>query len=151
MIRRLVDIGGARPAEPLPPRWVRLAAYPLLFPLGAAVSVAGSFVQSLWVPGGLLLALAGTIGVFYGGLRLTGTKLGAGVPLVGWFAMLLVLMAPRPEGSFVLAADPASYSYLFVGAVGGVVCATLPTRGAFGPTAGRPAGDGERAVRRPGP
>ena len=86
-------------------------------------------------------------GVFYGGLRLTGTKLGAGIPLAGWFAVLMVMMAPRPEGDFVLAAGLTSYLYLFVGAVAGVVCATLPTRTTFGPVAGPD--DRRRAVRDP--
>ncbi|GAA0670174.1 DUF6113 family protein [Kitasatospora atroaurantiaca] len=121
-----------RLSEPQPPLGARIAAYVLLFVLGALVSLCGCFVQALWAPAGLLLALAATAAVFYGGLRLTGTKLGAGVPMIGWFAMLLVLMAPRPEGDFVLAADLTSYAYIFLGAVSGVICATLPTRYGFG-------------------
>ncbi|WP_235582998.1 DUF6113 family protein [Kitasatospora sp. Root107] len=121
-----------RLAERQPSRTGRLVAYPLLFVLGALVSLCGCFVQSLWPPVGLLLALGASVAVFYGGLRVTGTKLGAGVPLAGWFLLLLVLMAPRPEGDFVLAAGFTSYAYLFLGAVGGVICATLPTRSGFG-------------------
>ncbi|AUG79511.1 hypothetical protein CFP65_4789 [Kitasatospora sp. MMS16-BH015] len=124
----LLGTRSARLAEAQPSRGARIALYTLFFLLGAAASLAGCFVQSLWTPGGLLLALAGTWAVFYGGLRATGTKLGAGAPLAGWFAVLLVLMSPRPEGDFVLAAGLTSYGYLFLGAVGGVICATLPTR-----------------------
>lgn len=120
-----------RLAEALPSRGRRIAAYPGLFVLGALVSLCGCFVQSLWSPGGLLLALAATAGVFYGGLRLTGTKLGAGIPLIGWFLMLTVLLAPRPEGDFILTSGLRSYAYLLGGALIGVICATLPTRSAY--------------------
>ncbi|MEV7181520.1 DUF6113 family protein [Kitasatospora sp. NPDC093679] len=136
-----------RMAEPLPPRGFRVAAYVALFLVGAAVSLCGAFVQALWPPFGVLLALGATGGVFYGGLRLTGTKLGAGIPLAGWFAVLMVMMAPRPEGDFVLAAGLTSYLYLFAGAVAGVVCATLPTQTPLGSGA---AGDArQRPVKDP--
>ncbi|MEW1912224.1 DUF6113 family protein [Kitasatospora sp. NPDC085895] len=136
-----------RMAEPLPPRGFRVAAYVALFLVGAAVSLCGAFVQALWPPFGVLLALGATGGVFYGGLRLTGTKLGAGIPLAGWFAVLMVMMAPRPEGDFVLAAGLTSYLYLFAGAVAGVVCATLPTRTPLG--SGAAGADRQRPVKGP--
>jgi hypothetical protein len=145
MLQKILGTRAQRMAEPLPPRGVRITAYTVLFFLGAAVSLCGAFVQALWAPLGVLLAFGGTGGLFYGGLRLTGTKLGAGIPLAGWFAVLLVMMAPRPEGDFVLAAGLTSYLYLFAGAVAGVVCATLPTRS--GPAFGVPPGDRQRAVR----
>ncbi|MFD0529769.1 DUF6113 family protein [Kitasatospora arboriphila] len=136
-----------RMAEPLPPRGFRVAAYVVLFLVGAAVSLCGAFVQALWPPFGVLLALGATGGVFYGGLRLTGTKLGAGIPLAGWFAVLMVMMAPRPEGDFVLAAGLTSYLYLFAGAVAGVACATLPTRTPLG--FGAASNDRQRPVKDP--
>ncbi|MDH6112636.1 tetrahydromethanopterin S-methyltransferase subunit C [Kitasatospora sp. MAP12-15] len=120
-----------RLAEPLPSRRARITGYLVLFPLGAVVSLCGCFVQTLWSPWGLLLALLANVAVFYGGLRLTGTKLGAGVPLAGWFVMLMVLMAPRPEGDFILAAGFNAYAYLLIGLVSGVICTTLPTRSPF--------------------
>lgn len=129
---RVLGSRSERLSEPQPPRAGRIVAYVVLFVLGALVSLCGSFVQTLWAPAGLLLALAATAAVFYGGLRLTGTKLGAGMPMIGWFLMLLVVMAPRPEGDLVLAASLTSYAYLFVGAVSGVICATLPTRSGYG-------------------
>nr|WP_237419393.1 DUF6113 family protein [Kitasatospora sp. SID7827] len=131
--------------EPLPPRGVRIAVYAVLFLLGAAVSVCGAFVQTLWGGFGVVLALAGTAGLFYGGLRATGTKLGAGCALGGWFLVLAVLLAPRPEGDLVLSATPSAYLYLFGGAVLGVVCATLPTRSGF--LFGVPAPEPRRAVK----
>ncbi|WP_371498907.1 DUF6113 family protein [Kitasatospora sp. NBC_00374] len=153
MIRRLVrSLLGSREqrlAEPLPSRGARVTGYVALFVLGGLVSLCGAFVQALWAPAGLLLALAATLAVFYGGLRLTGTKLGAGIPLAGWFAMLLVLMTPRPEGDLVISTAVTSYLYLFLGSVGGVVCATLPTRSGVGFLALPP--DRQRAVSRPRP
>jgi hypothetical protein len=131
LVDAVLSAQSQRLAEPLPPRRVRLAWYPVLFLLGALVSLCGSFVQALWSPFGLLLALAGNLAVFYGGLRVTGTKMGAGSAMIGWFLMLMVLLAPRPEGDFVLAASAGSYVYLGVGVVSGLACASLPTRAPF--------------------
>ncbi|MFF2628104.1 DUF6113 family protein [Kitasatospora griseola] len=134
-----------RLAEPMPPRSARITAYTVLFLLGAAVSVCGAFVQALWAPVGVLLALLACLGLFYGGLRATGTKLGAGAPLAGWFLVLAVLLAPRPEGDLVLSATATAYAYLFGGSVLGVVCATLPTSTGF--LFGVPAPEPRRAVK----
>ncbi|MFJ5923239.1 DUF6113 family protein [Kitasatospora sp. NPDC092948] len=138
-----------RLAEPLPPTRARIAVYIALFLLGAAVSVCGAFVQALWPPVGVLLALLACAGLFYGGLRATGTKLGAAVPLAGWFLVLAVLLAPRPEGDLVLSATATAYAYLFGGSLLGVVCATLPTRSGFlfgvpAPEPRRPVKDADR-------
>lgn len=133
MSARPPDGAGTAGGPPRPPAW-RAVAYPLLAVAGLVVSLAGALVQALWFPGGLALALAATVALFYGGLWLTGTRLGAGLPLVGWFLMLTVLISPRPEGDFLFASGPSSYLYLFAGAVGGVICATLPPR--------RPSGGG---------
>jgi len=145
IVHRLLGTRAQRMAEPLPPRGFRIAAYVVLFLLGAVVSVCGAFVQTLWPPAGLLLALAATAGLFYGGLRVTGTKLGAGIPMAGWFVVLMVFLAPRQEGDLVLEASVTSYLYLFLGAVAGVVCATLPTRSGFG--YGAPSVNPQRSVK----
>ncbi|WP_232247480.1 DUF6113 family protein [Kitasatospora azatica] len=120
-----------RLAEPLPAKRVRELWYVALFVLGALVALCGCFVQALWSPIGLLLALAGVAAVFYGGLRVTGTKLGTAFPFTGWFLMMTVLLAPRPEGDFVLAAAANSYIYLLGGLALGLVCGLLPTRAPF--------------------
>ncbi|MEU1288992.1 DUF6113 family protein [Kitasatospora sp. NPDC005856] len=122
-----------RLAESQPPRAARIAAYVLFFLLGAAVSICGSFVQALWPPVGVLLALAATAATFYGGLRVTGTRLGAGVPAAGWFLAMLLLIVPRPEGDNVLWSNATSLAWLFAGSVLGVICATLPTRAGWFP------------------
>ncbi|MEV7597794.1 DUF6113 family protein [Kitasatospora sp. NPDC089797] len=117
-----------RLAEAQPPRAARIAAYVLFFLLGIAVSVCGSFVQALWPPVGVLLALAATAATFYAGLRATGTRLGAAVPAAGWFLAMMLMMVPRPEGDNVLWSNATSLAWLFVGSILGVICATLPTR-----------------------
>ncbi|MER7670493.1 DUF6113 family protein [Kitasatospora sp. NPDC096128] len=122
-----------RLAEPQPPRAARIAAYVLFFLLGIAVSVCGSFVQALWPPVGVLLALAATAATFYAGLRVTGTRLGAALPAGGWFLAMLLMMVPRPEGDNVLWSNATSLAWLFVGSILGVICATLPTRTSWFP------------------
>jgi hypothetical protein len=122
-----------RLAEPQPPRAVRIAVYVLFFLLGIAVSLCGSFVQALWPPVGVLLALAASVATFYAGLRITGTRLGAAMPAAGWFLAMLLMMVPRPEGDNVLWSNATSLAWLFAGSVLGVICATLPTRGSWFP------------------
>ncbi|MFC5662395.1 DUF6113 family protein [Kitasatospora misakiensis] len=130
---RLLGTRAERLKEPQPPRAARIAAYVLFFLLGIAVSICGAFVQALWPPVGVLLALAATAATFYGGLRVTGTRLGAGVPAAGWFLALLLVMVPRPEGDNVLWTNATSLCWLFVGSILGVICATLPTRAGWFP------------------
>ncbi|MGW4896425.1 DUF6113 family protein [Kitasatospora sp. NPDC004240] len=129
----LLGTRAERLAESQPSRTGRIVTYVLFFPLGIAVSVCGAFVQNLWAPVGLLLALAATAAVFYAGLRITGTRLGAGIPAAGWFLALLMVMVPRPEGDNVLWTNATSYAYLFAGSILGVICATLPTRTSWFP------------------
>ncbi|MGA5818997.1 DUF6113 family protein [Kitasatospora sp. NPDC094028] len=122
-----------RLAEPQPPRAARIVVYVLFFLLGIAVSVCGAFVQALWPPVGVLLALGATGATFYAGLRITGTRLGAGLPAAGWFLAMLMLIVPRPEGDNVLWSNATSLAWLFAGSVLGVICATLPTRTSWFP------------------
>ncbi|TDU04387.1 hypothetical protein EDD99_2846 [Streptomyces sp. 846.5] len=109
-------------------RGARITAYVLLTVLGLAIGLAGCFVQALWFPGGLLLALGASFALFHGGRVLTGTRLGAALPAVGWFAILLLANTPRPEGDFLLAASTGSYVFLLGGMALAVICATLPSR-----------------------
>ena len=111
-------------------RGARTTAYAVLTLLGVAVGLAGCFVQALWFPGGLLLALGAAFALFHGGRTLTGTRLGAALPAVGWFAMLLLANTQRPEGDFLLAASTGSYVFLLGGMALAVICATLPSRAA---------------------
>ncbi|GGR68850.1 hypothetical protein GCM10010252_03550 [Streptomyces aureoverticillatus] len=110
-------------AQPL--NVARLAAYAGLFVLGAVVGIAGALAQQGWFPGGLLLALVGSAGAFYGGSRATGTRGGAVAPAAGWLAAVMLLTATRPEGDFVFGAGVGSYAFLLGGMGVAVMCATL--------------------------
>lgn len=123
--------GGAGPAAPaarsypIGTPW-RYVSYVVLAVLGVACGVAGCLLVTLWTPGGLLIGLAGAVALFLGGGLLTGTRTGAALPAVFWFASLLYAAESRPEGDYLLGAGATSYVLLFVGALAGVICATLP-------------------------
>ncbi|MEU3185244.1 DUF6113 family protein [Streptomyces sp. NPDC006923] len=103
----------------------RIALYAGLFVLGALVGVAGSLAQGGLFPGGLLLALLATAGLFYGGLYVTGTQLGVAAPAAGWLVAAVLLSIPRPEGDAVFAAGLGPLVYLLGGMVVAVMCATM--------------------------
>ena len=114
-------------------RPLRITAYVLLGVLGALVATAGALVQAGWFPGGLVLALAGCAALFYGGVRATGTRLGAVVPAGVWVVCVMVLSTTRPEGDFLFAAGVGPYIYLLGGAMTAVICATVPQLPLSGP------------------
>ena len=127
-------VPGPRSASPRPPepeypvsKPARVTAYVVLLVLGAAVGLAGTFVLSLWFPGGLVLSLAAIAALCCGGRVLTGSRTGSAMPALGWFAMLMVAQAPRPEGDFLLAANAGTYVFLLGGMLIGVICTTLRT------------------------
>ena len=136
-------VPGPRSASPRPPAadyplgtQGRGAAYVLLTVLGVIVGTAGVFVQPLWFPGGLLLALGGLTALCCGGRVLTGTRAGGALPAVGWFAVLMISLTQRPEGDFLLVANAGTYAYLFGGMILCMICATargLPRRFQSGP------------------
>jgi Family of unknown function (DUF6113) len=117
---------GPAPAVSPLGRRARGAAYAVLGVLGAVVACAGALVQAGWFPGGLLLALAGCVALFYGGVKVTGTRLGAVVPAAVWVVCVIVLSTSRPEGDFLFAAGVGPYIYLLGGALAAVISATLP-------------------------
>ena len=110
----------------------RVVSYVLLGVLGVLVAGAGALVQAGWFPGGLVLGLAGCGALFYGGAKLTGTRLGAVVPAAVWLVCVVLLSSTRPEGDFLFAAGLGPYIYLLGGAMAGVICATLPQLPASG-------------------
>ncbi|MFE0699477.1 DUF6113 family protein [Streptomyces sp. NPDC058872] len=103
----------------------RFTWYAVLVVLGALVGAAGSLVQAAWFPGGLLLALLGAAGLFYGGLRATGTQAGVFTAGVGWLLAVILLSNTRPEGDRVFTGDGSELLYLFGGMAIAVMCATL--------------------------
>ncbi|MFJ4919648.1 DUF6113 family protein [Streptomyces sp. NPDC088725] len=116
------DAGGWLADTPKP---VRIVTYVGLILLGAVVGTAGALVQGGLFPGGLLLALFATTGLFFGGLRLTGTQVGVGAPALGWLAAVILLSMGRAEGDGVLAAGAGPLLYLFGGTLIAVMCATM--------------------------
>ncbi|WP_267243231.1 DUF6113 family protein [Streptomyces sp. PR69] len=103
----------------------RIALYAALFLLGLAVGIAGSLVQGGWFPGGLLLALLGSGGLFYGAARATGTQLGTLVAGGGWLLAILLLNLGRPEGDGAFTAGLSPLVFMLGGMVLAVMCATL--------------------------
>lgn len=108
---------GARPG--------RIAAFLVLFVLGALTGVAGALVQAAWFPGGLLLSLAGAAGLFWVGSSLMNSRVGVAAPGAGWLVAVLFLTATRPEGDFVFGAGLGSYIFLLGGMASAVICATI--------------------------
>jgi hypothetical protein len=111
-------------ARPLSKPW-RIVSYVVLAVLGALVAGAGALVQAAWEPGGLLLSLAGCVALFYGGVKLTGSRVGVAVPAAVWVISVILLSSTRPEGDFLFAAGIGPYVYLLGGAMSAVICATV--------------------------
>jgi hypothetical protein len=103
----------------------RIAAYLGLAVLGSVVGIAGSLVQGAWLPGGLLLALLATAGLFYGSLRVTGAQLGVVSPAVGWLLAIVVLSIGRPEGDGLFSAGVGPLVFMLGGMALAVMCATM--------------------------
>ena len=122
--------GTGRGQQPWPQRvpasrTARLGVYLLLLVLGVLAAAAGALVQSAWFPGGLLLALAGAVGLFWGGAKLCRTRVGAAAPGIAWVVTVFLLTSPRPEGDFVFGAGVGSYVFLLGGVLAAVICATI--------------------------
>jgi hypothetical protein len=110
----------------------RVAAYVLLFVLGALFGAGGSFLQAASVdlgpvplPVGLLAALVLCAGLFVVGAAVTRTRLGVIVPAVGWLLVVMTMTAKRPEGDVVLAQAATAYGYLFLGTLLAAVAASV--------------------------
>ncbi|WWR54874.1 DUF6113 family protein [Streptomyces sp. SCSIO 30461] len=103
----------------------RIAGYFALLVLGFVVGAAGSLVQAAWFPAGLLLALFGCAGLFWGGMRAAGTQFGALVPAAGWMVAVLLLSAGRPEGDGLFVGGLGEVLFLLGGVALAVICATM--------------------------
>lgn len=103
----------------------RIAIYLLLVLLGAVTGAAGVLVHAAWFPGGLLLALLATTGVFYGAMTATGTRSGVGASAAGWLVAIVLLTVSRPEGDLLIGGSAVSYAYMLGGMAIAVICATM--------------------------
>ncbi|HZG03431.1 MAG TPA: DUF6113 family protein [Streptomyces sp.] len=122
----------------------RIAAYAVLAVLGGVVALAGALVQAGWFPLGLLLALGGAVALFYGGARLTRTKVGAAAPAGGWMLAVLLLTTTRAEGDFLFGTGAGTYVFLLGGMFAAVMCATVAPSEHFPPPIG---GRGESGMQ----
>ncbi|MFD8687112.1 DUF6113 family protein [Streptomyces sp. NPDC059651] len=130
------DIPATGLAAPLNPR--RIAALVGLAVLGALVGIAGTLVQPAWFPGGLLLALLASAGLFYGGRCLMGTQTGAIAPAAGWLISVILLLGGRPEGDYVFGDELGLALFMLGGMAIAVICATLSRMPQLGADSGRP-------------
>ncbi|MEU8700673.1 DUF6113 family protein [Streptomyces sp. NPDC048680] len=130
------DIPATGLAAPLNPR--RIAALLGLAVLGAVVGIAGTLVQAAWFPGGLLLTLLASGGLFYGGRVLMGTQPGALAPAAGWLVSVVVLLGGRPEGDYVFGDELGLALFMLGGMVIAVICATMSRSPQPGADNGRP-------------
>ncbi|MGW1376734.1 DUF6113 family protein [Streptomyces sp. NPDC002446] len=122
---------GSAPNAPLTPG--RIGIYVLLLVAGVLVAIAGTLVQAAWFPGGLVLALGGVGGLFYGGARATGTPAGVLAPGAAWLVTVFLLLGEvRPEGDFLFSPGAGSYIFLLGGILAAVICATAAQMRATG-------------------
>jgi hypothetical protein len=93
--------------------------YVVLFVLGAAEGVVGSFQYSRSPAPLVAIILAVVIFVtcLLGGLGM-GSFAGGIVPAIGWFAASFVLSLPESNGSVIITATTAGKWYLYGGALG---------------------------------
>ncbi|GHG40973.1 DUF6113 family protein [Streptomyces zaomyceticus] len=106
-------------------RNARFAWYAGLAVLGFLVGTAGALVQAAWLPLGLLLALLATGGLFYGGMRATGTQVGVAAGGGGWLIAVILLSFGRPEGDGAFGGGVGELLFLFGGMAIAVMCTTL--------------------------
>jgi hypothetical protein len=95
-----------------------------LVPLGGAVAALGAVVHPATVdllgvplPVGLAIALTAEAALLLGGAAAVGSRWGAAVPAVAWLLVVFGLSVPRPEGDLIVAANPAGYAFLLLGAM----------------------------------
>jgi hypothetical protein len=120
---RLVPPVQRTPPDGLPPSPLPLlGAVVLLFVLGLVLGIfgallipAGPRIGSVLLSVGVAVALIGNLVSGLLGIEMTGNRLGAIVPGIGWVVAVLPLGAKRPEGDLIVTGDTKGYAFLLVG------------------------------------
>lgn len=100
---------------------------PVVAVCGAAVHLADLSLGPIRLPWGLLLALAGSTGLFVLAHLLATNRWWIGGVALGWLAPVVVLSMATGAGDLVLTQSAASWVYLIGGVVGiGVVLGLTP-------------------------
>jgi len=97
----------------------------LLGVYGVLLVPAGPRIGGTLLSAGLALAVVGNAGLAMLVRWLTGTRLGAMIPLAGWLPMVALLGSTRTEGDIMLRASVTGYLFLGVGVLVPVVVAVL--------------------------
>jgi hypothetical protein len=112
-----------QPPNPLP----LFGAVVLLFVLGLVLGIfgallipAGPRIGSVLLSVGVAVALIGNIVAGVLGIEMTGNRLGAIVPGIGWVVAVLPLGAKRPEGDLIVTGDTKGYAFLLAGLLASV-------------------------------
>jgi hypothetical protein len=102
--------------------------YVLLGGLGLILGVVGAFhvpagprVAGLLLSVGVTVAVVGNVVAGLFGAAVTGSRLGAAVPLLGWILAVLPLSAQRSEGDLIIEGDAKGLAFLLLGTVSGAV------------------------------
>jgi hypothetical protein len=105
----------------------------LLIVLGAVVGVAGVFVHGMSarvagipLPFGLVVALAGSAGLFVIGGLAVGERSGVLLPVLAWALTTLLFFVGRPEGDVVLDGTASGVAYLFLGTIVAAMAVGFP-------------------------
>ncbi len=106
-----------------------------LVALGAVLGTVGAFlndvaprVLGVGVPVGTVLAVVGNLGAGLLGSRGTGSRLGGGLPALGWFTVVGLLGTLRAEGDLVVTGDGRGVTFIVAGALA-AAAALLPGAG----------------------
>lgn len=127
--------GGGERAAPL----VLVLTGAALLVLGAVLGVVGSFLNAatpqllgVGVPVGPVVAVVGNFAAGVLGTRGTGSRLGGGLPGLGWFVMVALLGSQRAEGDLVVTGDGHGVTFIVLGALASAASLLVGTRGRSG-------------------
>ena len=130
--RLVPPVSRTPPDGPLQSPLPLLGAVVLLFVLGLVLGIfgallipAGPRIGSVLLSVGVAVALIGNLTSGVLGMEMTGNRLGAIVPGIGWLVAVLPLGAKRPEGDLIVTGDTKGYAFLLAGLLSSVLVIAL--------------------------